>query len=367
MMRIALIAHDRKKDDLVAFVKRWRHVFARHELVATGTTGRRLAEATGLPVHCFLSGPLGGDQQIGSEIASGRIDAVFFLRDPLTAHPHEPDISALLRLCDVQGIPIATNLATAQALVDRLVDGPAHPGEPAQPGAPLIHDITRPLTTDVAPWPGDSPFTMEWTWQIGDGTPVNVSRISLSPHVGTHADAPVHYAAGAEGIDQVPVDVYLGQALVVDIAGLLPRDDPRPAITPEMMAEGLRRARALAGAGPAGPAAAPPGGRLERVLVRTGYLPEQPFRADFAWFDPETVVWLAGQGARLLGTDAPSVDAFDSKQLPAHAACRRHGLLILENLNLAAVAPGPYRLIALPLPIAGGDASPVRAVLIQAG
>lgn len=119
-MRIALIAHDRKKDDFIAFVARHRDVFARHSLVATGTTGRLLRERVGLDVECYLSGPLGGDQQIGSEIAAGRIDMVFFLRDPLTAHPHEPDISALLRLCDVRGIPIATNLGTAALLVESL-------------------------------------------------------------------------------------------------------------------------------------------------------------------------------------------------------------------------------------------------------
>lgn len=116
-MRIALIAHDRKKEDLVTFVLRHRDSFSRHELVATGTTGRLIEERSELPVHCYLSGPLGGDQQIGSEIALGRIDAVFFLRDPLTAHPHEPDVSALLRLCDVQEVPVATNLATADWLV----------------------------------------------------------------------------------------------------------------------------------------------------------------------------------------------------------------------------------------------------------
>lgn len=119
-MRIALIAHDRKKDDLLAFVARHRAVFARHELVATGTTGGLIAERTGLDVHCYLSGPLGGDQQIGSEVALGRIHAVFFLRDPLTSHPHEPDVSALLRLCDVQGVPVATNIATAEWLVAAL-------------------------------------------------------------------------------------------------------------------------------------------------------------------------------------------------------------------------------------------------------
>lgn len=119
-MRIALIAHDRKKDELVEFVMRHRDAFGRHELVATGTTGGLIAERTGLKVHRFMSGPLGGDQQIGSEVALGKIDAVFFLRDPLTAHPHEPDVSALLRLCDVQGVPVATNIATAEWLVKSL-------------------------------------------------------------------------------------------------------------------------------------------------------------------------------------------------------------------------------------------------------
>lgn len=119
-MRVALIAHDRKKDDLVEFVLRHRDAFSRHELIATGTTGGLIQERAGLTVHRYLSGPLGGDQQIGSEIALGRVDVVFFLRDPLTAHPHEPDVSALLRLCDVKEVPVATNLATAEWLVKAL-------------------------------------------------------------------------------------------------------------------------------------------------------------------------------------------------------------------------------------------------------
>ena len=203
---------------------------------------------------------------------------------------------------------------------------------------------------------------------MGPDSPVNVSRLSLSPHVGTHADAPLHFAAGAEGIDRVPVDAYVGQAVVVDLEPLLPGDQPRPRITLEILAAGLRRAQALDGPAPPGAAGLGPAVEVpERVLVRSGYRPERPFRRDFACFLPETVAWLAAHGVRLLGTDAPSVDDFDSKELPAHAACRRHGLLILENLDLAAVAPGTYRLIALPLCIAGADASPVRAVLIQEG
>ena len=123
MMNIALIAHDRKKDDMLDFVTAYVHVFARHRLFATGTTGRLIMEKTGLPVHCFLSGPLGGDQQIGALVARNEIDLLIFLRDPLTAQPHEPDIQALLRLCDVHGVPVATNIATAELLVRALERG----------------------------------------------------------------------------------------------------------------------------------------------------------------------------------------------------------------------------------------------------
>ncbi|GIM48154.1 methylglyoxal synthase [Collibacillus ludicampi] len=116
-MNIALIAHDRKKDELVNFALAYKHIFAKARLFATGTTGTRVREATGLPVHRFLSGPLGGDQQIGAMIAQNEMDLVLFFRDPLMAQPHEPDIIALLRLCDVHNIPVATNIATAELLM----------------------------------------------------------------------------------------------------------------------------------------------------------------------------------------------------------------------------------------------------------
>lgn len=120
MERIALIAHDNMKDEIVTFVKENLDFFKNFELVATGTTGKRIAEATGLNIHRYQSGPIGGDQQIGADIALNKIKAVFFLRDPLTAQPHEPDISALIRLADVHKIPIATNLSTARLLVTAL-------------------------------------------------------------------------------------------------------------------------------------------------------------------------------------------------------------------------------------------------------
>jgi methylglyoxal synthase len=122
-MNIALIAHDRKKEEMVNFVLAYEQVFMGHELFATGTTGQRIMDSTQLKIHKFMSGPLGGDQQIGAMVAKNEMDLIIFLRDPLMAQPHEPDIIALLRLCDVQGIPCATNVATAELLVKALDRG----------------------------------------------------------------------------------------------------------------------------------------------------------------------------------------------------------------------------------------------------
>lgn len=119
-MRIAFIAHDKKKDDMIDFVKRYKEIFENHELFATGTTGKLIAETVGLNVTRFLSGPFGGDQQIGAKVAEGKLDFVIFLRDPLTPQPHEPDVTALLRLCDVHCIPLATNLGSAEIFVKAL-------------------------------------------------------------------------------------------------------------------------------------------------------------------------------------------------------------------------------------------------------
>ncbi|TDQ41507.1 methylglyoxal synthase [Aureibacillus halotolerans] len=122
-MNIAMIAHDKKKDELVQFAMAYQHVLKDHCLYATGTTGTRIAEATGLSVHRFQSGPLGGDQQIGAMIAENEMDMVLFFRDPLTAQPHEPDIMALIRLCDVYAIPLATNLGGAEIFIHGLERG----------------------------------------------------------------------------------------------------------------------------------------------------------------------------------------------------------------------------------------------------
>lgn len=122
-MKIALIAHDRKKDDLIQFVIAYQPILAENSLFATGTTGQRIIDETGLQVHKFRSGPLGGDQQIGSMIAQDEMDMIIFFRDPLTAQPHEPDVTALIRLCDVYNIPLATNMGTAEVLLKGLKEG----------------------------------------------------------------------------------------------------------------------------------------------------------------------------------------------------------------------------------------------------
>ena len=122
-MKIALIAHDKKKDAMTALAIKYQDTLAKHELYATGTTGTLVMGETGLKIKRMKSGPLGGDQQIGSMVAEGKLDLIVFLRDPLTSQPHEPDVSALLRLCDVQSIPLATNVKSAEIMLDAVQNG----------------------------------------------------------------------------------------------------------------------------------------------------------------------------------------------------------------------------------------------------
>ena len=119
-MKIALIAHDKKKSEIIELAKKYKDVLAEYELFATGTTGTLIMGETGLNIVRMKSGPKGGDQQIGAMLANGELDLIIFLRDPLTAQPHEPDVSALLRLCDVQRIPLATNATSATIMLEAL-------------------------------------------------------------------------------------------------------------------------------------------------------------------------------------------------------------------------------------------------------
>jgi methylglyoxal synthase len=123
--RIALIAHDKKKDDMIELASEYADVLRQCVLVATGTTGKRLSEEVGLTVERKLSGPFGGDMQIGAELVEGKIDCVIFLRDPMTPQPHEPDINALVRSCDVHNVPCATNMAAARLVLTQLLS-PRH-------------------------------------------------------------------------------------------------------------------------------------------------------------------------------------------------------------------------------------------------
>ncbi len=200
-----------------------------------------------------------------------------------------------------------------------------------------IWDISQRLRPGLPVWPGDTEFLPERTWKIEDGSPVNVSALTLSTHSGAHADAPLHYSETAPDIASVPLDPYLGECMVVDArsagraveVGHLPHLDS-----------------------------------IDRVLFRTfDSFPHEAWDSGFTAIAAETIEWLAVQGVMLVGTDAPSIDPQDSKTMDAHKAVLRADMRILEGLVLDEVPEGRYDLIALPLPIEGADASPVRAIL----
>ncbi len=201
-----------------------------------------------------------------------------------------------------------------------------------------LYDITHPLGNATAAWPGDTSFQYEPTWEMSKGSSVNLSKVTLGLHNGTHTDAPYHYDDNGQRMDQVPVDRYIGRARLVALEGR------------RVLTEADVASLDLGG--------------VERLLIRTGSCPDPTrFNEQFTYFDPAAVRLLAAKGVRVLGTDAHSVDSFDSKDLPAHNACREGDILIMENLNLAGVPVGDYELIALPLKLVGADGSPVRAVL----
>ena len=202
-----------------------------------------------------------------------------------------------------------------------------------------LWDISPPVRATSPVFPGDTPFSQQWKWTIGPECPVNVSEIRLSPHVGAHADAPLHYDAKGTPIGEVALEPFLGVCRVIHAIGVHPLIE---------IADLQHAAAAL-----------PP-----RVLVRTEQCAAvDAWRDRFAAFAPETLDWLAERGVRLVGIDTPSVDPGSSKTLDSHHRLRQHDMRVLENLVLDAVPAGDYELIALPLALADADASPVRAVL----
>lgn len=201
-----------------------------------------------------------------------------------------------------------------------------------------VWDISQTLRPGLPVWPGDTPFALERTWRMENGSPVNVARLTLSTHSGTHGDAPLHYAASGADAAGMSLDHYIGECLVVDATAVRGR------------AVGVEDLPDIAG--------------VERVLLRTfAAFPHGEWRGDFTAVAPETIGHLAERGVRLIGTDAPSLDPQDSAAMAAHKAVLAADMRILEGLVLEGVPPGRYELIALPLKIAGGDAGLCRAVL----
>ena len=201
-----------------------------------------------------------------------------------------------------------------------------------------IHDITPPVTASLAVWPGDTPPSREVLCTIASGAAVTLSTLRATVHLGAHADGPNHYGDGEPGIEAVPLDRYLGpcQVIHVDVG----RNE-------RVRLEHL------------GVAVTQP-----RVLLATGTFPDpERFNEDFAALDPGLVDSLHARGVVTIGIDTPSVDLFSSKELPAHRRFLANRMAILEGLRLGHVPAGTYELIALPLPLVGFDASPVRAVL----
>ncbi len=202
-----------------------------------------------------------------------------------------------------------------------------------------LWDISPPVHAGAPVFPGDTRYAQRWVAAIGPGCPVNVAEITLSPHCGAHADAPLHYDPAGVPIGAVDLEPYLGRCRVIHAIGR------GPLVRPEHLAH------ALAGLPP-------------RVLVRMyERLPQERFDEALPAFDAATIERLADLGVRLVGTDSASLDPAASKGLPSHQAVRRRSLRVLENLCLDEVPEGDYELIALPLKLTTADASPVRAVL----
>ena len=207
----------------------------------------------------------------------------------------------------------------------------------------MIIDISQRLSPGMAGFPGDAEYQEYWTFRMGPSCPVNVSRLGMSVHCGTHADAPLHYEGTGAAIAAMPLEPYLGPCRVIDARG------PGPLCLPAEIAAKL--------------VDAPP-----RILLRlVDHCDPKIWPTGFRALSSGVVELLAARGVLLAGIDTPSVDPETSKDLAAHHACRRADMRILENLVLAHVTPGDYELIALPLKLENLDASPVRAVLRQLG
>jgi arylformamidase len=214
-----------------------------------------------------------------------------------------------------------------------------------------IFDISRTLSADLAPWPGDTPFHFELKWKMAEGATVNVGAIHMGVHNGTHADASFHFDPSGDAIDRMPLDAYVGDAVVVDLAKRFARTG-----------EGLERTRQIGLADLEDFSTSLE--RAPRLLLKTGVWKDSNVFPD--WIPviaPDVPAWLRERKVKLLGLDLPSVDSIEAKKLTNHYALAAARVAIVESLDLSAVEAGIYHLSALPVKIAGGDGGPVRAVL----
>ncbi len=199
-------------------------------------------------------------------------------------------------------------------------------------------DISQPLQNGIAEWPGDTPFSYEVAYAKSETGSVNIGKLTTSTHMGTHIDAPFHFDDNGLKVLDLPIDLYIGRARVLDVSGK------------ESVGRSDLEDIDFGGA--------------ERVLLKTGSRPDSTvFPEMFTYLRADIGPLLKERGVRLIGIDTPSVDPETSKTVSAHHSLNDNGVLILENIVLSTVEPGDYELIALPLPLKDGDGSPVRAVL----
>jgi arylformamidase len=218
----------------------------------------------------------------------------------------------------------------------------------------IILDISRSLSNDLAPWPGDTPFHFELKWKMAEGATVNVGAINMGVHNGTHADAPFHFDPRGETMERMPLDIYLGDAVVVDLTGIFSGAGNQSNRTRQIHVADLEAFSASIE-------------QTQRLLLKTGAWKDSKIFPD--WIPviaPEVAGWLRERRVKLLGLDLPSVDSIEAKILVNHHALAAAQIAIVESLELSEVAAGVYHFSALPLKIAGGDAAPVRAILWRA-
>jgi arylformamidase len=209
-----------------------------------------------------------------------------------------------------------------------------------------LRDVSVGVRVGTPEWPGDTPYACGWTSRIADGASVSLTAFTMSPHVGTHADAPLHVRDGGDGADALPLGAFVGPCVVLDVAGLPDADVELDALVAAARGAGVT----LEGAA--------------RVLLRTGRsIAAGAFPAAWPALSPACARALVRGGLRLLGVDAPSVDRRESKSLDVHHALFDGGACNLENLDLRGVPPGPYELLAAPIKLVALDAAPVRALL----